>query len=118
MIRKWVYRRILGKINLSKNELLLLRQDLKKEKISHGPFIQDKKMCPTTIALSIKMGKRFNEDREIVKALKEVGINKSLLWLFYISYDLPSKISTKFFEKNLSDLRAVIGGFLKRQKNN
>ena len=113
MILKWTYRKILEKINLSKNELLLLRQKLKKENISHGPFIQDKKMCPTTTALSIKMGKRFRENREVVKSLNEIGINKPLLWLFYISYDIPSNISTKFFEKNLSDLRAVINDLIK-----
>ena len=116
MILRWIYRKILEKINLSKNELLLLRQNLKKENISHGPFIQGIKMCPTTTALSIKMEKRFKEDREVVKALNEIGINKPLLWLFYISYDLPSNISTKFFEKNLSDLRIVIDGFLKNNK--
>ena len=116
MIQKWVYRKNLEKINLSKNKLLLLRQKLKKENISHGPFIQNKKMCPTTTALSIKMGKIFKENREVVKALNEIGINKPLLWLFYIFYDIPSNISTKFFEKNLSDLRAVINNFLKRHK--
>ena len=116
MILKWTYRKILEKIKLSKNELLLLRQKLKKENISHGSFIQDKKMCPTTTALSIKMGKRFKEGREVVKALNENGIKKPLLWSFYIFYDLPSKISTKFFEKNLSDLRTVINDFLKHNK--
>ena len=73
---KWIYKKILEKINLSKNELLLLRQKLKKEDISYGPFIQDKKMCQTTTALSIKMGKRFKEDREVIKALNKIGINK------------------------------------------
>jgi len=116
MIQKWVYKKILEKINLSKNELLFLKQKLKKENISHGPFIQNKKMCPTTTALSIKIGKKFRKNGEVVKALNEIGINKPLLWLFYISYDLPSNISTKFFEKNLSDLKDVINDSLKHHK--
>ena len=73
-------------------------------------------MCPTTTALSIKMRKRFKENREVAKALNEIGINKSHLWFFYIYYDLPSNVSAKLFEKNLSSLRTVVDEVIKDSK--
>ena len=108
MIGIYIYRKILERINLSKKELLKLKNKLIEENICCGPFLKNNKMCPTTTALSIKLKKKFNEKNVVRKNLKEIGVSKVMLLLFYLTFDLPSIISHKFFIQRLKEFRKLI----------
>ena len=77
MINKYIYKKILEKMNLSKAELLKLKKELREDNICYGPFVKDNKMCPTTTALSIKLKvDKFRNNYIVSKKLKEIGIKK------------------------------------------
>ena len=109
MINRYIYKKLLKKINLSKVELLNLKKELREDSICYGPFVKGDKMCPTTTALSIKLkiGK-FRNNHIVRKKLKERGINKLILVLFYLTFDIPAMISYKFFKSKLRDFRKVV----------
>jgi len=109
MINKYIYKRNLEKLNLTKAELLDLKKELREDNICVGPFVKGNKMCPNTTALSIKLkvGK-FKENKTVSKKLKEMGINKTTLMLFYLTFDLPAMVSHKFFVRKLGDFREVV----------
>lgn len=117
MIGANIYKKILMKMNLSKNELLILKKKLTGRNICYGPFVKDGKMCPTTTALSIKLKKvRFEKNRDVSKNLRKIGINKLYLWLFYITFDLPAMVSRKFFKNRLRDFRKVVDDLISQSK--
>jgi len=64
-------------------------------------------MCPTTTALGIKLKKKFKDNTQVSSKLREIGINKSLSMLFYITFDIPAMISHKFFKRKLKDFREI-----------
>ena len=109
MINKYIYKKNLEKLNLTKAELLELKKELREDNICYGPFVKGNKMCPTTTALNIKLkvGK-FKDNNVVSKKLKEIGINKITLMLFYLTFDLPAMVSHKFFTRKLRDFRKVV----------
>ena len=113
MISKYIYKKILKKISLNKKELLLLKKKLKGDNICAGPFVHNNKMCPNTTALSIKLKRKFKDNNVVSKNFKQLGVSKIYLWLFYITFDIPSLLSKSFFEKKLDDLREAVDELLK-----
>jgi len=109
MINKYIYKKNLKKLNLSKSELLDLKKALREDNICYGPFVKDNKMCPTTTALSIKLKfSKLKNNYIVSKKLKEMGINKTTLIPFYLTFDLPAMVSHKFFVRKLKDFRKVV----------
>jgi len=113
MLVKYIYKEILGKIDLSKKELLKLRPKLNEENICCGPFVKSGKMCPTTTALSIKLDSKFRDNRIVSKKLKEIGVSRRTLMLFYLTFDLPAMVSNTFFMQRLKNLREVVDELIK-----
>jgi|SRR3989344_1909396 len=113
MASKYLYKKILKKLNLNKKELLLLKKKLKDGNICAGPFVEGRKMCPNTTALSIKLKKKFKDNNVVSKNLKKLGVSKIYLWLFYITFDIPSMLSKSFFGRKVDDLREAVGELLK-----
>ncbi len=109
MINKYIYKKNLEKLNLTKAELLDLKKELRDDTICYGPFVKGNKMCPTTTALNIKLkvGK-FKDGGMVSKKLKEMGLDKTTLMLFYLTFDLPSMVSQKFFVRKLKEFRNVV----------
>ncbi|MDP3880813.1 MAG: hypothetical protein Q8Q32_01350 [bacterium] len=91
---KVIYKRILRKLRLSSFELKELQFRLTEENISVGPFVDGKKMCPNTTALSIKERINLNNNN-VRKTFKAKGVSGLDLMLFYLLFDLPAKISRK-----------------------
>jgi hypothetical protein len=109
MIGTYLYRKILNKINLSDQEVLILKKKLTTNKVCSGPFIKNGKMCPVTTALSIKLKrKRFSGKKEIQESLDKIGVSRIRLWLFYLVFDLPSLISKRIFKRNLETLKKSV----------
>ena len=108
MINKYIYKKILEKVNLSKDQLAKLKRKLTEDNICHGPFVQGNKMCPTTTALSIKLKKKFKNNNKVSSKLREIGISKPLLMLFYITFDIPAMMSQGFFKRKLKDFKEFI----------
>lgn len=109
MISKFIYKKILLQLKLTKPELRSLRAALLPDKIACGPFIKGEKMCPTTTALSIKLGhKKFSSNNEVAKLLRKAGVSKLILFAFYLSFDLPSMLSSKILERNLKQLEETV----------
>ena len=109
MINKYIYKKILEKMNLSKGELLKLKKELREDNICYGPFVKGNKMCPTTTALSIKLKvDKFRNNHIVSKKLKEMGIKKTTLMLYYLTFDFPAMVSHKFFKRKLIDFREVV----------
>jgi len=116
MINKYIYKKILEKMDLSKAELLKLKKELREENICYGPFIKRNKMCPTTTALSIKLRvSKFKDNSAVSKKLKEIGINKATLMLYYLTFDFPAMVSHKFFKRKLRDFREVMDLLVKEK---
>ena len=105
---KNLYKRILKKLNLSKEELERLQAKLKPENISAGPFIEGSKMCPNTTALSIKLDKIKLEDERVRQLFKKYKISNLDLVLFYLFFDMPSKLSTKQKFQSIHKLKEVV----------
>lgn len=106
-ILKSKYKKILKKLNLSRDQLKELHNELQPQNICAGPFIKDNKMCPNTIALSIKLNKKPENKVFIKKILNQSGVTSFELLIFYFLFDLPSIISGKLFNKLLGDLRGA-----------
>ncbi len=104
---RFLYKRILKKIDLSQEQLAELSQKLTPENICAGPFLKDGKMCPNTTALGLKAGKNFSDTREIRTLFKQYGIGKFELAVFYLFFDIPALLSKRLFEKSLESLRAA-----------
>lgn len=108
MIR-WLYKRIIHKLDLSVEELQELKMRLTPENICKGPFVQGEKNCPNTTALAIKESReRFKVADEVKKILGNYGITSAELWLFYIIFDLPAMISEDFFRRALTKMKISI----------
>ena len=88
---KSLYKKILVKLGLSGEELKKLFSVLDVEHICAGSFATDKKMCPNTTAISIKLNSdlRGKNNNAVRALLKEIGISNAQLTLFYILYDIP-----------------------------
>ena len=108
MINKYIYKKNLERLNLTKSELLKLKQELKEDRVCYGPFVKGNKMCPTTTALSIKLKVGKFNNKVVSKKLREIGISRIMLILFYLTFDVPSMISHKFFSRKLGDFRKVV----------
>ena len=66
-------------------------------------------MFPTTTALSIKLKiGSFRDNRVVSRNLKRSEISRTLLILFYLTFDLPAIFSHRFFNRSLSSLRKVV----------
>jgi hypothetical protein len=106
---RWLYRRIIGKLRLSSDQLKELRDKLQPSNICAYQFVEGGKMCPNTIALSIKEHRQtFKGKSEIKALLKQHGVTQLELWIFLLIYDLPAVLSQKFFEKSLMTMRSTI----------
>lgn len=105
---KALYKKILKKLGLTREELLLLKEKLSPENICKGPFIKDNKMCPNTTALAIKTNRKFANSLEILEIFKKYKISRHELWLFYLQFDIPSKISERFFKHSLENMKEGI----------
>ena len=116
MINRYIYKNLLKKINLSKAELLKLKKELREDNICYGPFVKGNKMCPTTTALSVKLKvARFKNGEMVSRKLKEEDVSKTMLMLFYLTFDLPSMISHKFFTRKLRDFRKIVDDLIKEK---
>jgi hypothetical protein len=105
----WLYRRIIGKLQLSSDQLKQLHDKLQPSNICAYQFVKGAKMCPNTIALSIKERRQnFQGKSEIKALLKQHGITQLELWIFLLIYDLPAIISQRFLEKSLKTMRSII----------
>ena len=107
MMMKLLYKRIIRKFRLSKAELNTLYIKLSLENICAGPFIEGSKMCPNTQALQIKLNRTLKPE-EVKFLLNREGISSVELWIFYLLFDLPSKISNRIFINNLTKLKESI----------
>jgi hypothetical protein len=107
-MRKWLYKKILRKIDLSRDQLTKLLNKLNTDNICTGPFLKGEKMCPNTTALSLKLGRTFNSNTEIDRLLKQAKVSKLELVLFYLFFDVPAAFSFKLFEKTLKELKTAI----------
>ena len=104
---KNLYAKILNKLQLSNEQLDELAKHLTPEEISAWAFVKDKKMCPNTKALEIKLNGNLIKDKQsILLEFKKVGIsNIDLSFWFLILYDLPSIISKRWQKHLLQKLR-------------
>ncbi|MBI3622995.1 hypothetical protein HY212_02860 [Candidatus Pacearchaeota archaeon] len=114
MMLKYIYKKILKKISLSKKDLLLLNKKLYKRNICYGPFVQNSKMCPNTTALNIKLKRKFKDNNIVSSHFKKLGVSKIYLWLFYITFDIPAMLSNKYFERKLKELRETVDELVKK----
>lgn len=116
MLYESIYKRILLKINLSKNDLLELKRMLNVKNTCSGPFIEKNKMCPVTNALALKNNiDIFKSKDKVHKQLKKYNINKLELYLFYLFFDLPTIFSRNLFKKGLNNLKEVVNGLAKNE---
>ena len=108
MLKK-LYKRIRRKLCLSQTELERLRDKLTKDNVCIGPFQDNKMMCPNTNALAIKHRvDYFSDTAEIRKYFHQYKVTNAELWMFYILFDIPAKLSKSFAEKSLSVLRTAV----------
>ena len=103
---KGLYKKIVRKLNLSYAQLEELETKLTEDYICSGPFISGGNTCPSTTALVIKEG-QVPPVQDIRRVLNDYTISNIELWLFYIIFDIPSMISSKFFRKSLKLFREV-----------
>ena len=104
-ILKLRYKKILKKLDFSVNQLTELKIRLVPKKICVGPFIKGEKLCPNTMALSLKLNGRPSDKHAVRKLLNQFGITNFELIIFYILFDFPAMISDKLFEKLLENLK-------------
>ncbi len=104
-----LYRRILKKLNLSRDQLFELDQRLNANEICAHSFIGNQKMCPNTTALWIKQGKQpLTNSRQVKSELRQHGITGIELIPFYLVYDVPSILSKNMFKSKLKTLRSAV----------
>jgi len=108
MLKK-LYKRIIRKLNLSVEQLKILKSRLTADNICCGAFTKDDKMCPNTNALAIKRGiERFESEQQVRVYLNNNGITNQELYPFYLLFDLPAMLSKKLFIKRLTILQHAI----------
>ncbi len=112
-ILKSRYKKILRKINLSSDQLEILKNRLQPMNICSGPFIKGEKMCPNTTALSLKVDEKLSDKNRVRELLNQYGISNLELILFYIVFDIPAMISDSLFEKSLVVLRNSVDEIIK-----
>ncbi len=107
---KRLYKRIVRKFNLNRDQLRELRDRLVSENICKGPFVQGEKNCPNTTALAIRenVGK-FTVSDEVKALMTRYGVKRIELWAFYVLFDLPAMLSERYFRKSLAIMRDAIG---------
>ena len=106
---KRLYKRILKKLNLTRDQLKELQTRLITRNVSRGPFLSGDKMCPNTTALAIKRGiARFRDDREVKRLLKQYTVTPVELWVFYALFDIPAMVSERLFTRLLQDLKSAV----------
>ncbi|MEK7208033.1 MAG: hypothetical protein AAB699_00615 [Patescibacteria group bacterium] len=106
---KRLYKRIVRKFGLTKDQLRELSGRLVEENICKGPFVQGEKNCPNTTALAIKenVGK-FRVSDEVKALMVRYGVERIELWTFYVLFDLPAMLSERYFKKSLVMMRDAI----------
>ena len=113
---KALYKRILKKLNLSKDQLMVLKERLASRNICKGPFLRDGKMCPNTTALAIREGReKFQKADEVMELLKRYHIGRTELWIFYALFDIPAMVSERFFKKALKDMRNAVDDLIREK---
>jgi|SRR3989338_2271638 len=81
---KFAYKNIIKRLKLNREQLFLLKSKLEPDSICFGNFVRGSKICPTTTALAIKLGRgAFTTDTEVKRLFREQGIS---LWHFYFLY--------------------------------
>jgi len=104
-----LYKRIIKKLCLSQNKLEILRGKLSIDNVCVGPFQDNNMMCPNTNALAIKHNiDHFSNNTEIRKYFHQNGVTNVELWMFYILFDMPAKLSKSYTEKSLSVFRTAV----------
>ena|SRR3989338_6397583 len=106
---KFAYKNIIRRLNLKREQLLMLKSKLEPGSICFGNFVQGPKICPTTTALAIKLGREaFISDAEVKKLFRKQGISLRHFYFLYIFFDLPSIFSKRFFFWSLWHMREAI----------
>lgn len=106
---RYLYKRMLGKLRPSRNQLQTLKAQLIPENICKGPFILGDKKCPVTTALEIKENPNTLKDAAQVRAmLRNHGVGTIELMLFYALFDIPAIASEKCFKKSLSIMQGAV----------
>lgn len=114
-LSSFIYRKILNKINLSKEDLSSLKKNLTTKNICAGPFVKEGKMCPVTTAASIKLKVERFKDKEIVrKSLLKLGVSNSYLKFYYVVFDIPAMFSKNFFRNRLKEFRKMTDDLMKK----
>jgi hypothetical protein len=102
----FAYKNIINKLNLTGDQIRQLQARLEPENICFGNFVQGAKICPTTTALGIALGRSgFESDKEVRKLFRERGVSMWRFYFFYIFFDLPSHFSKRYFRWALGRLR-------------
>ena len=106
---KFFYKRIIAKLNLSREQLLMLKNKLIPESICSGPFFTEQKMCPTTTGLALKLNvPKLDDKAEIYAQFRSFGARKIDFYLLYIVFDLPSLFSDRFFKYSLDQMKKAV----------
>ena len=114
---KWLYKRIIRKLDLSENQLGELKNKLVPESVCKGPFVKGNRMCPNTTALAIKEGvEKFTKSDEVRELLRKYGVGSIELWTFYFVFDIPAMLSDRFFEGAIKAMRGVANELVQEQK--
>lgn len=109
---KFIYKRILKKLSLSREELIILRKNLISGKVCAGPFIDGDLMCPNTLALSIKIKGDNINIAGIRKEFHDLGVTWIELGIFYLVYDIPAMISRIYANESLFFLKKAVDELL------
>ena len=106
---KFFYKRIIKKLNLSRDQLEELKSKLSPDNICAGPFIFEGKMCPTTTALALKIHcSEFTDASKVRAQFRSFGINRADLLFLYIVFDFPSMFSERFFRYSLEQMKYAV----------
>jgi hypothetical protein len=104
----WLYRRILKKLALKKDELINLQNRITPEQICAIKFVDGNKACPNTTALKVKLQQPLNDKALIKQKFQDHKIGNLELWAFMFLYDIPAMFSNKQKVKKLAVLRKAI----------
>jgi CRISPR/Cas system CSM-associated protein Csm4 (group 5 of RAMP superfamily) len=106
---KDLYKKMLGKMGLSNEQLRQLQGRLYVSKVPEGgQFIDGEKKCPNTHPIAILANNENLSKQETKDYLKKLGITFTEMWTFYFLYDVPAILSRKPLEKRLVVLRGAI----------
>lgn len=114
-ILKSKYKKILKNLDLSRDQLRELENKLQPQNICAGPFIKGDKLCPNTVALSLKMKEQSKDKIIIRKLLNKSGITNFELIIFYLLFDLPAMISSNLLNKLLENLKEAVQELIKEE---